>query len=111
MSRRLLNDLTRNTFSLSRFGNLPFFLGRTVFDFVTGRRGMDINQPSRLHTYSQLKLLLGLNNSLEPELRSEVSGRLETISLNPFENDLDAEANIALVQYDALLAFAKDPRG
>lgn len=111
MSRRVLNDVTRNVLSLSKFGNLPFFVGRTVFDFVTGRRGMDINQPSRLHTYSQLKLLLALNTSMEPELRSEVSGRLETISLNPFENDLNAEANIALAQYDALLAFAKDPNG
>jgi hypothetical protein len=78
---------------------------------VTGRRGIDINQPSRLHTYSQLKLLLALNTSMEPELRSEVSGRLETISLNPFENDLNAEADIALAQYDALLKFAKDPDG
>ena len=111
MSRRVLNDVTRNVLSVSKFGNLPFFLGRTVFDFVTGRRGMDVNQPSRLATYSQLKLLLALNTSMEPELRSEVSGRLETISLNPFENDMDAEANIALQQYDALMAFAKDPNG
>jgi len=111
MSRRALNDVTRNVLSLSKFGNLPFFLGRTVFDFVTGRRGMDVNQPSRLHTYSQLKLLLALNTSMEPELRSEVSGRLETVSLNPFENDMDAEASIALQQYDALMAFAKDPNG
>jgi hypothetical protein len=111
MSRRVLNDVTRNVLSLSKFGNLPFFLGRTVFDFVTGRRGIDVNQPSRLQTYSQLKLLLALNTSMESELRSEVSGRLETISLNPFENDLNAEANIALAQYDALLAFAKDPNG
>ena len=111
MSRRVLNDITRNMLSLSKFGNLPFFLGRTVFDFVTGRRGMDINQPSRLHTYSQLKLLLALNTSMEPELRSEVSGRLEQISLNPFENDLNAEANIATQQYNTLLAYAKDPNG
>ena len=111
MSRRVLNDVTRNMLSLSKAGNLPFFLGRTVFDFVTGRRGMDINQPSRLHTYSQLKLLLALNTSMEPELRSEVSGRLEKISLNPFENDLNAEANIATAQYNALVAFAKDPNG
>jgi hypothetical protein len=111
MSRRVLNDVTRNLLSVSKFGNLPFFLGRTVFDFVTGRRGMDVNQPSRLATYSQLKLLLALNTTMEPELRSEVSGRLETISLNPFENDMDAEANIALQQYDALMAFAKDPNG
>lgn len=111
MSRRVLNDVTRNFLSLSKFGNLPFFLGRTVFDFVTGRRGMDINQPSRLHTYSQLKLLLALNTSMEPELRSEVSGRLEKISVNPFENDLNAEASIATQQYEALLAYAKDPKG
>ena len=54
MSRRVLQDITRNVLSLSRFGNLPYLLGRTVFDFVTGRRGIDVNQPSRLRTYSQL---------------------------------------------------------
>lgn len=111
MSRRVLNDVTRNILSVSKFGNLPFFLGRTVYDFVTGRRGMDINQPSRLQTYSQLKLLLALNTSMEPELRSEVSGRLEKISLNPFENDLNAEAKIATQQYELLIAYAKDPHG
>ena len=111
MSRRVLNDVTKNFLSLSKFGNLPVFLGRTVFDFVTGRRGMDVNQPSRLQTYSQLKLLMALNNSLEPKLREEIGGRLERISLNPFENDLNAEANLALEQYDALVAFAKDPKG
>jgi hypothetical protein len=111
MSRRVINDITRNVLSVSKFGNMPYFLGKTVFDFVTGRRGMDINQPSRLATYSQLKLLLALNNSMEPALRTEVSGRLETMSLNPFENDINAEANIALEQYATLVAFAKDPNG
>jgi hypothetical protein len=111
MSRRVLNDVTRNMLSLSKFGNLPFFLGRTVYDFVTGRRGMDINQPSRLHTYSQLKLLIALNTSMDPELRSEVSGRLERVALNPFENGLNAEAKIATEQYNALVAYAKDPNG
>jgi len=111
MSRRALNDVTRNLLSLSKAGNLPFFLGRTVYDFVTGRRGMDINQPSRLHTYSQLKLLLALNTSMDPELRSEVSGRLERVAINPFENGLNAEAKIATDQYNALVAYAKDPHG
>jgi hypothetical protein len=111
MSRRVLNDLTRNIFSVSKFGSLPLFVGRTVFDFVTGRRGMDINQPSRLQTYSQLKLLLALNDSMEPKLREEVNGRLENVSLNPFENDLKAEAKVAREQYAALLAFARNPSG
>jgi hypothetical protein len=72
---------------------------------------MDINQPSRLKTYSQLKLLLALNSALDPELREEIGGRLERVSLNPLENDLDVEARVAAEQYDALLAYAKRPDG
>jgi hypothetical protein len=58
-----------------------------------------------------LKLLLALTDSLDSPLRQDVNERLERISLNPFENDLDAEAEIARTQYQALLAFAKDPNG
>lgn len=111
MSRRALQDVTRNILSWSRFGDLPYFLGRTVFDFVTGRRGIDVNQPSRVHTYSQLKLLLSLNQSLNPELRKQIGKRLETVSLNPLENDLEIEARLARQQYEALLAYAKRPDG
>jgi hypothetical protein len=111
MSRRALQDLTRNVLSVSRFGDLPYFLGRTVYDFVIGRRGIDINQPSRLRTYSQLKLLLSLNQSLDPELREQLGNRLERVSLNPMENDLEAEAKLAREQYEALLDYAKRPDG
>ena len=111
MSRRVLQDVTRNVLSLSRYGDVPYFLGRTVFDFVTGRRGMDINQPSRLRTYSQLKLLLALNESLDSELREEIGNRAEKVSLNPLENDLEAEARVARQQYAALIAYAKSPKG
>jgi hypothetical protein len=111
MSRRALQDVTRNILSVSRFGDLPYFLGRTVFDFVTGRRGIDMNQPSRLRTYSQLKLLLSLNQSLDPELREQIGARLEKVSLNPMENDLQVEARLATEQYEALLAYAKRPDG
>jgi hypothetical protein len=111
MSRRVLQDVTRNVLSVSGFGDLPYFVGRTVFDFVTGRRGMDINQPSRLRTYSQLKLLLSLNQSLDPELRDRIGDRLEKVSLNPMENDLQVEAKLAADQYAALLAYAQRPEG
>lgn len=111
MSRRVLEDVTRNILSLSRFGDMPYFLGRTVYDIVTGRRGMDINQPSRLSTYSQLKLFLSLDRSLDPALRGEISQRLEKVSLNPLENDLNTEAKLAREQYAALLDYAHSPEG
>jgi len=111
MSRRVLQDIAGNILSLSRFANVPYLLGRTVFDFVTGRRGIDVNQPSRLKTYSQLKLLLALNQSLEPELREQITSRLEKVSLNPLENDLEVEAKVATQQYEAVLAYAKQADG
>jgi hypothetical protein len=111
MSRRVLEDVTRTVLALSRFGDLPYFVSRTVYDFVTGRRGMDINQPSRLRAYSQLKLLLSLNASLDPRLRDEIGTRLERVSLNPLENDLRVEAQVARDQYAALMEYARRADG
>ncbi|MGB8506960.1 MAG: hypothetical protein WCD76_01015 [Pyrinomonadaceae bacterium] len=111
MSHRVIEDVTRNVLALSRFGDIHYFLGRTVFDFVTGRRGLDINQPSRVRSYSQLKLLLSLDASLDPALREEIGKRVEAVSLNPLENDLNAEARLAREQYAALLDYAKRADG
>jgi hypothetical protein len=111
MSRRVLNDLTTNIFSLSGFGNIPYFLGRNAYDFVTGRRGMDLNQPSRLKSYSELKLLLSFNGSLDPRLQREIERRLEIVSINPLNNDNQSEIQLARQQYDALVDFARRPDG
>lgn len=111
LSRRLIEDVARNILSLSRFGDLHYFLGRTVFDFITSRRGMDVNQPTRLRTYSQLKLLLTLSASLDPKFRAEISQRLERVSLNPLENDVAAEGRLARAQHAALVDFARRPDG
>ncbi len=111
VSRRVLEDVTRTVMGLSRFGDIPYFLSRTIYDFVVGRRGMDINQPTRLRTYSQLKLLLSLDASLDPEFRDEISRRLERVSSNPRENDFEAEALIARKQYQGLMTYAQRPDG
>jgi hypothetical protein len=111
MSRRVFQDVTRTMLGFSRFGDLPFFVSRAVYEFVTGKRGMDLNQPSRLRAYSQLKLLLSLDASLDPQLRDEVSQRLERVSLNPLENGLETEAQLAREQYAALMEYAHRPDG
>ena len=110
MSQRILQDVARTTASLTHI-DLPFLLGRAVYDYVAERRGADINQPSRLRAYSQLKLLLALDPALDPALRDEVWRKLERVSLNPLENDAEAEARLARQQYAALLAHARRPSG
>lgn len=110
LSKRTLDDVARNVLALSHF-DLPYLLGRTVYDYVTGKRGMDVNQGSRLRAYSELKLLLALDASLAPEFRHEINERVEHVSLNPLENDAAAEARLAQAQYAALLAYARRPDG
>jgi len=111
MSRRLLNEIIGNVLPLTRFGGLPFFVGRLIYSFITGRRGIDLNQASRLRSYSQLKLLLSLDASLDPEFRTEIAKRIESATLNPLQNGLEAEARLAHTQYANLLAYAKRPDG
>ncbi|HEX5705916.1 MAG TPA: hypothetical protein VFX96_01370 [Pyrinomonadaceae bacterium] len=111
MSRRLIEEVSRNVLALSKFGDLHYLLGRTVYDFATGRRGMDLNQPTRLRSYTQLKLLLSLSASLDPEMRKEIERRAERVSMNPLENDMESEARLARDQYAALVAYARRPGG
>ncbi|MEO6052005.1 MAG: hypothetical protein ABIP78_11835, partial [Pyrinomonadaceae bacterium] len=111
MSKRILSDLTGNVLSISRFGGLPFFVGRYIYDFATDRRGADLNQVSRMRSYEQLKLLIALDESLDTSFRNEISNRIESSALNPLQNDSDVEARLARAQYDNLIAYAKDPSG
>jgi hypothetical protein len=111
VSRRILDDLARNVLAISKFGDVHFFLGRALLDFITDRRGIDLNQPSRLRAYSQLKLLVSLTHSLDSKLRTDISKRLEYVSINPMENDVKSEAKLANAQYQSLLKYARDPQG
>jgi hypothetical protein len=111
LTRRIVRDVAKNVLPLSTFGQVMFFLGRTPYDWITGRRGMDVNQPSRLRSYSELKLLLAFNGSIEPGLKNEIERRLENVSVNPMSNDSEAEIRLARQQYDSLIDFARRPEG
>jgi hypothetical protein len=109
LSRRLLNDITRNVLSISPYGDLSYLAGRSLYNFVTGRRGMDVNQPSRLRSYTQLKLLLALNTTLDPSLASETSRLIERVSMNPLQNDLKVEQALAERSYATLADSVRTP--
>jgi len=111
LSGRLIGDITRDILSLSKFGNIYYFLGRSAFDFVTSRRGIDVNQPSRLRSAAELRLLLSFNANVSNGLRAELNKGLENLSVNPLENGSKAEREIALAQYQALQAYASRPDG
>ncbi len=111
LSGRLINDITRYVLSLSRFGNVYYFLARSAFDFVTSRRGIDVNQPSRLRSAAELRLLLSFNQNISNALRAELKQGLENLSVNPLENGSKAERELTFAQYRALQAYAVRANG
>ena len=111
LSGRLINDITRDVLSISKFGNVYYFLARSAFDFVTSRRGIDINQPARLRSAAELRLLLSFNSNISDALREQLNKGLERLSVNPLENNGKAERALAFAQYQALQAYALRPDG
>lgn len=111
LSGRLINDITRDVLSISRFGNLYYFLAHATLEFVINRRGIDINQPSRLRSAAELKLLLSFNPSISNGLREQLKNGLERLSVNPLENSDKAERELAFAQYRALRAYALRSNG
>ncbi|MEW5976074.1 MAG: hypothetical protein AB1898_09765 [Acidobacteriota bacterium] len=108
---RAVHDVSRDVLSVTAFGNFGYWFGRSAANFVTRRVGKDFSQPSRLCSISQLKLLLPLHDTLAPDLVKEILRRLEKVSVNPLENNLNTELQVARAQYRALLHHAGQPDG
>lgn len=111
MSGRLLKDITRDVLSLSKFGNVYYLVGRSIFDFVISKRGIDFNQPSRLRSAAELRLLLSFNPDLSNGLRSQLNKGLDNLSVNPLENGSEAERELAFTQYQVLQDYADREAG
>jgi len=52
-----------------------------------------------------------MDESMNEQFRREIDQRLEKVSINPLENDLAAELNLARGQYKNLVEYAKNEKG
>jgi hypothetical protein len=104
-------SLISGVFGITRFGNPSFFAASAAFTFVRGRHGAAVNRSARLQAYSEAREFLSVDGSLDPALKTELQRRLNHLALNPRENDVPHEANLAREQYAALLRYAESPRG
>lgn len=95
----------------SPFANTAIRFGRIAARVATRRMGVDLFQPSRLLSYSQLKLVLSSNPGISSTMRLEIGRRVESVAMNPLENDMTTEVALARSQYRALLDYASRPDG
>jgi len=85
--------------------------GSIGWNFVRSRHGDPNNRSARLKAYSQVRRWLTLDDSIDAALRVELQRRLEILGVNPLEQKVFEETEIAERQYDALLRYATDPKG
>jgi hypothetical protein len=98
-------------FTASPLANTAIRFGRIAARIATRRMGVDLFQPSRLLSYSQLKMVLSSNSGISSAMRLEIGRRVESVAVNPLENDLPTEVALARSQYRALLEYASRPDG
>ena len=111
MIRHAATDTISGVLGISKFSNLPFFMGSVAFNFVRLRHGAPDNRSARLKAYSEVREWLELDGSIDPELRSVLQKRLEVMGVNPMDESVADEAKIAQRQYTALIRYAEDPHG
>ena len=111
MLRLATGDAVSGVLGISKFGNWPFLAGSITWNFVRSRHGDPNNRTARLKAFSQVRRWLTLDGSVDPALRVELQRRLEILGVNPLEESIFEETQIAQRQYDALLRYAADPKG
>lgn len=111
MVRRAAHDVTIGIFGVSRFASLHYFAASWAWNFVSNRRGAANNRAWRIRSYAELRHKLSIDTTLDPEFRRDLRGRIERLSINPLEDRAAIDAEIARIQHEALVEFARNPRG
>src|SRR6185295_16646492 len=111
MLRLAAGDAVSGVLGISKWGNWPYMTASWTWNFVRSRHGDPNNRNARLRAYTQVRRWLALDNSIDPALRADLQRRLEILGVNPLEDSVFEESEIADRQYDALLRYAADPQG
>lgn len=111
MLRLATGDAVSGVLGIAKWGNWPYFAGSAAWNFVRSRHGDPNNRLARLRAFSQVRRWLTLDGSMDPALREELQRRLEILGVNPLEDSVFQETQIAEHEYDALLRYAADPAG
>jgi hypothetical protein len=113
--REMVSDgatsMVTGVFGITGFANPEFLAAEALWTFVRGRHGAAVNRSARLEAYSEAREFLSVDSSLDPALKTDLQRRLDHLALNPRENEVSSEANLAREQYAALLKYAESPRG
>ncbi|MGA8593915.1 MAG: hypothetical protein WB676_04160 [Bryobacteraceae bacterium] len=99
MAQRCINEITAGVIGISHFTSWYYYVGAEIYNFVVARHGGAVNQASRLDCYSQFRVALALDRTLNPVLRRQIQRGVDSLSVNPLEVAPDHELAVASARY------------
>lgn len=108
MTQRAINEITSGVIGISHFTNWYYYVAADLYDFVTSRHGAAMDKAARLDSYSQFRVELALDHSLDADLKSDIQRRVDSLAVNPLEAAPDREMQVAIARYARLQAEAEE---
>jgi hypothetical protein len=102
MRQRSIGELTAGVFGLSHFANWYFYMGFDLLRFVAARRGKAVDKASRLDCYSEFRMELALDQSIDPAFKKDMEQRIRQLGVNPLEAAPQREIQDAFARYQLL---------
>jgi hypothetical protein len=106
MTQRTSDEIVSGVLGLSHFGNWYYFAGNALYDFVKSRRGSAVNRAARLDAYSEFRVGLSLNTSLDANFRNELQRRIQSAAVNPLDAPAPRETASAWRRFENLQSAA-----
>jgi hypothetical protein len=104
---KIAEDITTGVFGLTGFGNLAFLAAKSSLMFIHARHGGATNRSARRREFILVRHAIGVDSSLDPNLRRELLSRIEKVDVNPIERSWNQEVVDGEKQYEALIAYAE----
>jgi hypothetical protein len=89
-------------FGLSHFANWYFYIGFDLHRFVAARHGKPVDKGSRLDCYSEFRMELALDQSIDPAFKKDMEQRIRQLGVNPLEAAPQREIQDAFARYQLL---------
>jgi hypothetical protein len=107
--QRTRDDAITGVLGLSHFTNWYYYAGDALYQFIRSRRGTAMDQDNRLDCYSEFRVAVALDRSLDPDFRQELQHSIQMLALNPLEASPEREVAMARANYQSLENAAGNP--
>jgi len=110
VGQRSVNELIAGVLGISHFTSWYFYVAFDLHRFVLGRRGAALDEASRLDCYSDFRMQLALDRSIDPAFKEGMEKRIRWLAVNPLEAAPQREIQNAFARYNLLEQEAEDGR-